>query len=409
LRSRSLNRRMVRNDPAHQGEASCAPEFNLFLRRDGASEGVLTPSESLSRSELHVLASDVARLSRLLTKGREELPPAYLRDEGLRGAYTAYFLPANLSKIHKPLHELSLHPGALFSKQKLRILDIGAGPGTASLGALDFFSRQALRPGLELVAVDQVAANLKEAESFFRERQGGVDASLTTLCSDIKGLERHVKGRFDVIIFANVLNELFAHDPQRTGHRTALLSGVLERLLAPEGSCIVIEPALRETSRDLLEVRDGMIAKGLQVYSPCLGNAACPARANPRDWCHEDIPWEPPSLVREIDKLTGLRKDSLKFSYLVLRRDGLSLTDVCGREAFRVVSEPLASKGKLEFYLCGFGGRRLITRLDKDATSLNQAFEKLRRGDVVAFNDLTDEGKRYKLQKETTVSSCSAR
>ncbi len=362
------------------------------------------PSEALSQSKLHVLASDVARLSRLLTKGREELPAAYLSDEGLRKAYTAYFLPANLSKIHKPLHELSLHPRALFSKHTLRILDIGAGPGTASLGALDFFLRQALRPRLEFVAVDQVAANLKEAESFFRERQSGADASLTTLRSDINGLERHVKGTFDVIIFANVLNELFAHDPRRTAHRTTLVSGVLERLLAPEGSGIVIEPALRETSRDLLEVRDGMIAKGLQVYSPCLGNAACPARANPRDWCHEDIPWEPPSLVREIDKLTGLRKDSLKFSYLVLRRDGLSLADVWGRDAFRVVSEPLASKGKLEYYLCGFGGRRLITRLDKDATSHNHAFEKLRRGEVVVFKDLTDEGKRYKLEKDTIVS-----
>ena len=37
-----------------------------------------------------------------------------------------------------------------------------------------------------------------------------------------------------------------------------------------------------------------------------------------------------PALVKEIDKLTGLRKDSLKFSYLVLRKDGLTLKDVCG-------------------------------------------------------------------------------
>jgi ribosomal protein RSM22 (predicted rRNA methylase) len=236
---------------------------------------------------------------------------------------------------------------------------------------------------------------------------GGLDASLRTHCSDINKMERHVKGPFDVIILSNVLNELFVHDPQRAGHRTALLSGVLERLLAPAGSCIIIEPALRETSRGLLEVRDSVIAKGFHVYSPCLGNAACPARANPKDWCHEDIPWEPPALVREIDRLTGLRKDSLKFSYLVLRRDCLSLADVCGREACRVVSEPLASKGKMEFYVCGAEGRKLMTRLDKDATTQNKDFEKLRRGNVVVFERLTDEGKRYKVGKETALSVSS--
>jgi hypothetical protein len=251
--------------------------------------------------------------------------------------------------------------------------------------------------------VDQVAANLNAAESFFRERQGGADASMTTLCSDINRLERHVKGPFDVIVLSNVLNELFTHDPRRAGHRTALLSGILERLLAPDGSCIVIEPALRETSRDLLEVRDAMIEKGFHVYSPCLVNTACPARVNPKDWCHEDIPWETPALLRELDKLTGLRKDSLKFSYLVLRRDGLSLADVCGRDACRVVSEPLASKGKREFYVCGAEGRKLMMRLDKDATPLNKAYEKLRRGHVVRFERLTDEGKRYKVEKETAV------
>ena len=54
---------------------------------------------------------------------------------------------------------------------------------------------------------------------------------------------------------------------------------------------------------------------------PASGRNPCPALLNPKDWCHEDIPWEAPPLIRALDKLTGLRKDALKFSYLVLRRD----------------------------------------------------------------------------------------
>ena len=185
--------------------------------------------------------------------------------------------------------------------------------------------------------------------------------------------------------------------------RVNLLMSLINRSLANDGSCIIIEPALRETSRELLEVRDGLLKEGLHIYSPCLMSNPCPALVNPKDWCHEDIPWEPPATIREIDKLTGLRKDSLKFTYLIIRRDTLSLSDIFGSNPFRVVSEPLVSKGKIEYYLCGADGRRLAVRLDKDKSNLNEPFSGLKRGWVVRFQRLNDEGKRLKVVKETTV------
>ena len=133
-------------------------------------------SPELSYDELRSLAADVARLSTLLTREREGLSAAYLRDEGLRKAYRAYFLPSNLSKIHKPLQELSLHPRNLFAKTKLRVLDIGAGPGTASLGVLTFFSKRERKPQLEITAVDQVAGNLKMAEELLFVRPNNASA-----------------------------------------------------------------------------------------------------------------------------------------------------------------------------------------------------------------------------------------
>ncbi len=356
---------------------------------------------------MNSLASDVVRLSRLLTSEREDLPAAYLKDEGLRKAYQAYFLPSNLSKIHKPLQELSLHPRELFAKAKLRLLDIGAGPGTASLGALAFFSQQeGKHPQLEITAVDQVAGNLRIAETLFSScgTTHELEASLRTVLSDIEGLGNQVHGHFDVIILSNVMNELFARDEGRTGKRISLLNTILKRSLADDGSCIIIEPALRETSRGMLEVRDGLLEQGLYVYSPCPFSGKCPALANPKDWCHEDIPWEPPSLVEQLDKLTGLRKDSLKFSYLVLRRDGLSLKDGTRENAVRVVSEPLVSKGKREFYVCGAAGRRLVTRLDKDTTPGNELFGSLQRGALVRFEGWIDEGTRFKVVKATAVT-----
>ena len=389
----------------------------------------------MNKKELNTLAAKVARLSNLLTREREALPLPYLKDKGLREAYILYYLPANMYKIHVPLRELSLHPAGIFRKDKLRILDLGSGPGTAILGVMDFFSSQGEKPFLEFIAVDPIEENLKDAEMLFRsfKEDNSLHASLTTLKSRIEKTKSLPEGPFDIIILSNVLSEVFHPEghpekiplippfskgemrfpPLEKGgrgdlkpdFRMNLLMSLLKRSLAEDGSCIIIEPALRATSRELLEVRDGLLSEGLHIYSPCLMNDPCPALINPKDWCHEDIPWEPPATIREIDKLTGLRKDSLKFSWLIIRKDTLSLSNIFGNNPFRVVSEPLISKGKIEYYLCGTGGRRLAVRLDKDKSKLNEPFSRLKRGNIVSFQGLIDEGKRLRVGKDTIATT----
>jgi ribosomal protein RSM22 (predicted rRNA methylase) len=361
--------------------------------------------EQMSPAALQALAADILRLSKLLTRDRSELPAAYLNDAALRKAYQTYFLPPNRAKVKLALTELSRHPQELLRKDRLRILDLGSGPGTAVLGTLDFFSQQDHRPFLEFTAQDQVAENLKEAARLFSNLQHGDDvvSTLTTIHSTIDKVESRLDGHYDIIMLSNLLNELYAHDAAKLSRRTELMAHLLGTFLTPDGSCILVEPALQGTSRDLLLVRDALREQGFTVYAPCLRQEPCPALLNPKDWCHEDIPWEAPPLIRTLDKLTGLRKDALKFSYLVLRLDGISLSDVYGAQAFRVVSEPLVSKGKAEYYVCGAAGRKLITRLDKDRSPKNQAYSGLRRGDIVAFDGLRDEGKRFKVEKGTRV------
>lgn len=351
------------------------------------------------------LAGNVARLSALLTKERHSLPAAYLHDAGLRAAYTSYYLPSNLSKIRTPLQELLAHPTILSTKRKLKALDIGSGPGSALLGMMDLFSEQDHPPGLEITAVDQVADNLKEVERQFIERQGryASGASLKTIRADIKGVDHLVDGSFDVAVMSNVLNELYHLDPDRLKKRVDFIVAIMQRIMVEDGSIIIIEPALRETSRELLQVRDRLLDMDLNAYSPCLFKGKCPALENPKDWCHEDLPWSAPELIREIDELTGLRKDSLKFSYIVLCKDHRSLADAYARNVFRVVSEPLVSKGKREFYLCGAEGRRLVTRLNKDRSDANESFAAMQRGDIVSLEELDDAGTRWKVGKGTTV------
>jgi ribosomal protein RSM22 (predicted rRNA methylase) len=363
------------------------------------------PRKTSSPRALISLAEDVARLSRLLTRERDDLPHAYLRDQGLRKAYLTYFLPPNLAKIQVPLRELCLHPANLLKKDRLQVLDLGTGPGTAVLGIWEFFRQRGSGQYLEFTAVDHVVENLREAEVLFREAGGGTDrrASLTTVKSGIEAIAERSGGPFDIIVLSNVLNEMYLREADRISKRTELVRNIMERLLAADGSLIIIDPALQETSRELLMVRDGIVDGGALVYSPCIVQWHCPALMNPKDWCHEDRHWDPPDVVLELDDATGLRKDSLKFSYVILRNDSHSLADVCGPGSYRVVSEPLASKGKLEFYFCGEKGRRLVTRLDKDASAANDPFERLRRGDIVRVDGLVIEERRFRIAKETVV------
>ncbi|OGW03094.1 MAG: hypothetical protein A2W77_07405 [Nitrospinae bacterium RIFCSPLOWO2_12_39_16] len=367
-------------------------------------------SSSLTDSELNSLASDIIELSNLFTKNREILPSQYLNNKNLRRAYMMYFLPSNIYKIHLPLKELSLHPQKILSKKEIKILDLGSGPGTTILGILDFFSKQKKRPSLEFTAIDSVVENLSIAKDLFKlfTENVNIDASLKTFKINIEKTEAIPEGSYDIIILSNILNELFYKEEKKIAKRVSFLTTIIRKFLASDGNCIIIEPALRETTREMLEIRDSLVKNGFKIYSPCLIDEPCPALSNPKDWCHEDIPWIPPKIIKEIDKLTGLRKDSLKFSYLVLRKDKLSLSDILEKNSYRVVSEPLVSKGKLEFYICGIGGRRLITMLDKDKTPSNMQFQKLQRGDIVSFRDLIDEGNRFKIDKGTTVANLSS-
>jgi hypothetical protein len=204
----------------------------------------------------------------------------------------------------------------------------------------------------------------------------------------------------------HVVNELF-QGAGAAARRAALLEEALD-LLAPGGSLVVIEPALRETSRALLEVRDLLVARGVAVRAPCLFRGACPALVRPTDWCHAERPVDPPPLVDEIGRRAGLRKEAVKMSYLVLAARGEGWPDPPPGLLFRIVSEPLPSKGRLRYMGCGPEGRKGLALQEKDVTPRNRAFEGLLRGDVVEVSDVEPRGDGLRLSPESDVRVIAA-
>jgi ribosomal protein RSM22 (predicted rRNA methylase) len=152
------------------------------------------------------------------------------------------------------------------------------------------------------------------------------------------------------------------------------------------GALVIIEPALRQTSRALHRLRDQLLTRGAaHVFAPCTRAAApCPALADERDWCHEDRPLALPPRTAALAAATGLRDTGVKFSYLVLRRDPSPLVAAPpDRTALRVVSEPQKAKGRRELTACGEAGWVPLRLLTRHRTDRNRPFERARRGDVL--------------------------
>ena len=167
---------------------------------------------------------------------------------------------------------------------------------------------------------------------------------------------------------------------------------------------LVVEPALRETSRALLEVRDLLVARGYAVRAPCLFRGPCPARLRATDWCHAERPIAPPPLVAEIARAAALRKEAVKMSYLVLAPKGEVVVSPPSGRVFRIVSEPIPSKGRLRYMGCGPEGRMGLALQEKHLAPENRSFTSLLRGDLVRLEGAAPSGDGLKLGEGSRVT-----
>lgn len=370
------------------------------------------PAAALSRIVLQVLhqvaqtaacpievPAAVAKLSRLFTKDRGSLAFDYFEDPSNAVAYLSYFTPVNLSKVQALLGELPPDTLMKGGGTGFRFLDLGSGPGTGSLAVLDWLHQYHPESvgSLSALAVDSSGEALRQAAKLWNEycEEGEISGARLFPCQS--NLERSGKeawrdrakqqAPFDLILVANCLNELHLDASDPIAARAELLSDLLQ-CLAPHGTLMVLEPALRETARALHQVRDRLLRdKQCTVYSPCLHERDCPALMHPDDWCHEERAWDPPSSIKEIDKAVGFIKDALKFSYLLLRTDGRTIAPRAP-DTFRIVSELRELKGDTRAWVCNELGRSEIGRLDRAQSETNRAWSECRRGAIVQLEGL---------------------
>ena len=374
------------------------PHLLQLWRNDRSAEN---GTINLSATECEQLGTSLIQLQRGLTGSRALAGTTYMQSPSLLGAYLLYYWPISYAQIRFALCSVQEHLISLAGRKDtpIRILDLGSGPAPASAAICDaIFSVCKRNASLEVLAVDVSASALQIASSLFKK--SFPEVHIKTECSAITSedyIQQKAKNDFfDIIVLSHALNEMWYNQSDALQRRIAFLQKVSAQL-SPNGILLLCEPALLQTSRDLLRIRDSLCSSGFWVLAPCPQSNPCPAlHAGEQHTCHADCAWRPPKLVASLANVAGLERKSVKMTYLVLQKHCMTNTNPDGLQEkpcllpherhthFRVVSEAMRNKaGRVRYLLCNGKQRIALSAKNGDAHAKTQGFFSLRRYDGI--------------------------
>lgn len=224
------------------------------------------------------------------------------------------------------------------------ILDLGAGPGTATLAALEHF------PDIKSARLIEPNAHLEGlAKHLMHQRACDTAHERTTLA--LADLET----KADLVLLSYVLNELPDEQINRKTERA---------WNATAQTLVIIEPGTPSGHALILKIRDKLLKLDATIAAPCPHDHACPL-ANTDGWCHMSVRVERSSIHRKLKSDASLGYEDEKFSYLVATR--LPAT----RPSARLIGHPHGQK-LVSLELCDQSGAaitRTLSRRDDDYKS----------------------------------------
>jgi len=311
----------------------------------------------------------IEELSDLFTEERPKGMPAYFQHPKYRSAYLLYFLPLQTAKflalfqLHLKAFQAALDHGR--KNQRLRVVDLGAGPGTASLSFLltlldPKFCPEKNLPPIEFHWFDTNETIMKDGKflveqlaSHFPKLREKVQIHLHPSVWWKAPLEipREIYREISLTFMGHLLNESKA--PQREAQ--IFWEKTIKH--AQGGGILWVEPAARKPSQLLSTLRDGffeaefMEKSPTRIWGPCLHAGQCPL-ASGRDWCHFSYPAHiPGKWFKQFSEALGSERHWIKLSYLWLASSSYPapLPDAKLR---RVISDPLNQGQKQSVLIC---------------------------------------------------------
>jgi SAM-dependent methyltransferase len=337
-----------------------------------------------------VLEKEIRRLSDLFTTGRETRFGDYGKDERLLLAYGLFYFPQTFVRIRFPLREALLLRGWRPSSPdgSVRLLDLGAGLGGATVGAALLLQEMPFISGVEALAVDQSGGSLAALDRIGRENRPHLpQVRIGTARGDLKTWFRKAgpQDRWDLIIASFSLGEAFFEADDDAVHQW--LKNAL-RHLRPGGLLLITEPALRETSERIERLRNLIAAEGTgHIWAPCPHHRRCPLLETGKYWCHEVRSWPVPESLAFLNRRLFRSVRDLKFSFLLAGpppAEG-SAPETASAHTMRLVSPLSELKGRYLWTGCAGDGDRYEYEIQKRDLSRSEQKElqALERGDIV--------------------------
>ena len=223
------------------------------------------------------------------------------------------------------------------------LLDVGAGPGTATWASAEVFP--SLRSFALLDANNALRAlALELARDSARLREVSYD----------RGEARASLAKaeaVDLVVASYMIGEL------RDAEQQAAAALMWEKT---RDTLLIVEPGTPAGYGRIIALRERLIASGAHVAAPCPHDGRCPLAAP--DWCHFTQRLQRSRAHKQV-KGVELPFEDEKFSYVALTRE-----PVDGRP-FRVLAQPTVDKAEVTAKLCTPGGlmNSRIPRRDRES------------------------------------------
>jgi ribosomal protein RSM22 (predicted rRNA methylase) len=264
---------------------------------------------------------------------------AFMATERHRLAYLAVRMPATYSANSAVFTGIqSLLPGKAINS----LLDLGAGPGTASWAAMDVF------PELQNITLVERDSHLIDLGKSLAHCAENTRLQNTRWVEGDLGRTESFRPH-DLVVCSYALNEM---DPEIA---RKVLSAAWT---ATHVALVVIEPGTMPGFHLIRRLRDDLIRLGAHLIAPCPHQNTCPQP--PGDWCHFSQRVNRTALHRQI-KTGDLGYEDEKYSYLAASKSPVQTFES------RVLRHPIRHPGRALLQLCAQEGimSTTITRSDK--------------------------------------------
>ncbi len=360
----------------------------------------------LNFRELKDVSASLLTLQRGLTGNRQLSGAGYMEDNNFLGAYLLYYWPVSFLQIYYAAMSDRTYFADLSQSAEVNILDLGSGPGPAAAALCDLLSKLNPRIRINLTLVDYSTKAVSLAAKIIKADFGNV--TITPVTHNFEKKDYVSGDKFDVIVMSHALNEMWKSDKDYMNRRENFLAKATE-MLKDTGILFLSEPAMLESSRNLINLRDKMVERGLKVYAPCTCSKSCPALKADNQTCHAEIAWKPTEPAASIAKQAGLDRESVKMTYFILGKSDRNENQDKSHTQYRVVSDGMLNKsGRVRYLLCDGESRIPLSAKKDDEVAKKLGFFGLNRYDKVSVGNPELRGdkdsKAYGISTDTSLS-----